>query len=85
MFRAKILRADGGAARGRKVDGASARSYDIGIFSRLELTGVPLHQLQAGYFLRSPGLRQSGTKSAAFPDVRKAALRLAGGVSFRSL
>lgn len=50
MFRAKILRAGGGAARLRKVDGASARSYDIGIFSRLELTGVPLYQLQAGYF-----------------------------------
>lgn len=85
MFRAKILRAGGGAARGRKVDGASARPYYIGIFSRLELTGVPLHQLQAGYFFAFSRLMTKRTKSAAFPDVRKAALVLPFAVSFRSL
>ena len=64
MFRAKILRADVGAARGRKVDGASARSYDMDIFSHLELTGVPLHQLQAGYFFAFARLTTERHKKA---------------------
>ena len=67
MFRAKILRAGGGAARGRKVDGASARPYYIGIFSRLELTGVPLHQLQAGYFFAFARLTTKRHKKRGLP------------------
>lgn len=67
MFRAKILSADGGAARGRKVDGASARSYDMDISSLTEVTEDPSHHLREGYFLAFARLTTKRHKKRGLP------------------
>lgn len=51
MFRAKILRADGVAARTGTVDGRPARPYNMNIFSLMEVTEDPSYHLHGGYFL----------------------------------
>lgn len=51
MFRAKILRAGGGAARTGTVDGRPARPYNMDIFSLMEVTEDPSYHLHGGYFL----------------------------------
>ena len=67
MFRAKILSADGGAARGRKVDGASARSYDMDISSLTEVTEDPSHHLREGYFFAFARLTTKRHKKRGLP------------------
>lgn len=64
MFRAKILRAGGDAARGRKVDGASARSYDMDISSLTEVTEDPSYHLREGYFFAFARLTTKRHKKA---------------------
>ena len=55
------------------------------IFSLTEVTEDPRTISVRVIFCVRPAYDEAPQKSAAFPDVRKAALRLAGGVSFRSL
>lgn len=56
------------------------------ISSLTEVTEDPSYHLREGYFFCvRPAYDEAAQKSAAFHDVRKAALRLVRRVSFRSL
>ena len=64
MFRAKILRADGVAARTGTVDGRPARPYNMNIFSLMEVTEDPSHHLREGYFFAFARLTTKRHKKA---------------------